>query len=261
MSSLFAMTFLWTLSVYAVALLALRFNRDRLPRERSASLGVILLTLALSIVLIAGNIALQPISIGLFAAYVVVVFAVLKLADAKASVLQVVLWLLDQTPWLHQRSIAGRWPTRIIDAIRRLRRQPVALFVKTDEVRRHSQASLSPQIHTLNKLVSYVRTCESTSKLELVCCYEQEAHIPPDLEAVSRILEYVPRPRHFAHRCSEAYPTITIDLVLVHASFTPASVAAICRRLHVGRNLAFISSPGPDSAFSVAELGLRVISL
>ena len=148
MSSLFAMTFLWTLSVYAVALLALRFNRDRLPRERSASLGVILLTLALSIVLIAGNIALQPISIGLFAAYVVVVFAVLKLADAKASVLQVVLWLLDQTPWLHQRSIAGRWPTRIIDAIRRLKRQPVVLFVKTDEVRqRHHSCAESADPH------------------------------------------------------------------------------------------------------------------
>lgn len=135
MSSLFAMTFLFTISIYPVALLTLRFNRDRLPRERSASLALILFTLALSIGLIGGNIALQPVSIGLFAAFVVVVFAILKLADAKASVLQVGLWLLDQTPWLHERSMARKWPTRIIDGIRKLKRQPVVLFVQTDEVR------------------------------------------------------------------------------------------------------------------------------
>lgn len=64
-----------------------------------------------------------------------------------------------------------------------------------------------------------------------------------------------------ADRRSEAFPTLTIDLVLVQAAFTPPTVAAICHRLGVHRNLAFMTSPGPDSAFSVAELGLRVISL
>ena len=60
----FAMTWLSVMTLFPVSLLLLKFNRGRLPRMRCAPLPLVLTTLLLAIVAIAGNVALDPSTIG-----------------------------------------------------------------------------------------------------------------------------------------------------------------------------------------------------
>ena len=53
----------------------------------------------------------------------------------KARVVHWLLWVYDQMPWLHQLSWTKRWGDRLTGLVRLLRRQPVCILVKTDEVR------------------------------------------------------------------------------------------------------------------------------
>ena len=77
----------------------------------------------------------------------------------------------------------------------------------------------------------------------------------------------------------EAFPEITIDLVchfftlgymvylindekiLVAGSFEPANVASLAHHLKIPPALMFMTCPGPDFPYSVAEFGTRITSL
>jgi hypothetical protein len=59
----------------------------------------------------------------------------------------------------------------------------------------------------------------------------------------------------------EAFPEITIDLILVEDSFTPSNVAALAHQLQVPRSLMFMSCPGDRFPYSIDEFGTRIITL
>jgi len=95
-------------------------------------------------------------------------------------------------------------------------------------------------------MVMYVRRNEETSCLKMVHFAEED--IPLELEANAKILD-------------EAFPELTIDLCIIQAPFEPANVAALAHRLHTPTSLMFMSCPGHSSRFSVADFGVRIISL
>ncbi|KAH8112836.1 amino acid permease-domain-containing protein [Phellopilus nigrolimitatus] len=237
MSSVFALTWLSVMSLFPVSLLFLKFDRGRIPRTRRASLSLTLFTLMLGIAVFAGNIAIDPTTAGYFSAYAVAISALFLITNNKARILRWIYWSYDQTPLLHGWRWARRRGDILVKVMRKLRRQPMCVLAKTDE------------IHHLFRMISYVSTNEETSSLKLVHFYEHINEIPSEIEANAKLLD-------------EAFPEITIDLLFVQAPITPTTVAALAAKLQIPRALMFISCPGPTfSGASVAELGTRIIAL
>ncbi|KAF7800166.1 hypothetical protein EIP86_011413 [Pleurotus ostreatoroseus] len=105
----------------------------------------------------------------------------------KARVVHWILWVYDQMPWLHQMSWTKRWGDRLTGLVRLLRRQPVCILVKTDE------------INILFHKLLYVTQNEETACLKLIHFYDEEGAVPSEMEANWKILD-------------EAFPEITVDL-------------------------------------------------
>ncbi|KAG6833272.1 hypothetical protein H0H87_009447 [Tephrocybe sp. NHM501043] len=63
-SQMFSLAWLTVMSLFPIALLLLKFNRGRLPRDSSTPLAVIVVAIMVSIVVFAGNIAVEPATAG-----------------------------------------------------------------------------------------------------------------------------------------------------------------------------------------------------
>ncbi|KAF7335637.1 Aaap amino acid permease [Mycena venus] len=235
-SKMFSLVWLTVMGLFPLALLLLRFNRGRMPRERNTPLSLVFLTLALVSVVFAGNVAIDPSTAGYFAAYLFGVLAVFAATQNQVQLLRAVYWTYDQYPVLHRWTISKMWGTGLVGVMTKLKRQPVCILVKTDEIN-----------HLLHMLL-YVRENEETSCVKIVHFCDEENGVPSELEANAKILD-------------EAFPEITIDLIIVQGMFSPANVASLAHRLQIPPSLMFMSCPGPQFAHPIAEFGARIISL
>ncbi|KAI0070664.1 hypothetical protein K474DRAFT_1669815 [Panus rudis PR-1116 ss-1] len=235
-SKMFSCIWLIVMTLFPVAVLLLKFNRGRLPRQPHTPLSVVFLALLIAFVAIGGNISIDPTIIGYAAAYLVVLAAIFYITMKKVRLIRWFLWTYDQSTFFHTSPITNKWGDKVANIMRRMRRQPVCVLVKTDEINR-----------LFHKLM-YVSQNEETSCLKLVHFYDEEDGIPSEMEANWKILD-------------EAFPEITIDLVLVHGQFNPSNVAALAHRLEIPTSLMFMSCPGPHFPYPFADFGTRIISL
>ncbi len=87
----------------------------------------------------------------------------------------------------------------------------------------------------------------------MVHCFDQIESIPSELEANYQLVD-------------ESFPMITVDLVFVEAAFSPLTVQAVSRRLHVPLSRCFISCPSTKGQLDSAQHelsdfgGLRIIT-
>ncbi|EIW79641.1 AAAP amino acid permease [Coniophora puteana RWD-64-598 SS2] len=260
-SDMFSVVWLAVMALFPISLILLKFNRPRLPREPDTSIWHIFFSLSLAIAIIVGNILIKPVVIGYFAAYFVALVLFFAGTHNKSRVLKCVYWVYDQTPIMHPDRMWGRAlgsrrhrrrdpqvnmqeldpgkpciDERMVRAIMKLRRQPVCVLVKSDEM------------NHLIQMVFYVRKNEDTSMLKFVHFYgDDRESIPSELEANIRIID-------------EAFPEMTIDLVLVEGNFSPRNLDALSQKLDVPRSLMFISCPGKDAQWRTEELG-RIIGI
>ncbi|KAH9474571.1 hypothetical protein JR316_0013033 [Psilocybe cubensis] len=204
--------------------------------ERKTRLLVILAALIVAPLVFAGNVAYNPKTAGYFSAYFIGILLFFSATQNKVHLLRWLYWVYDQYPSLHVWRVTSAWGEGLISLMRRLKRQPVCILVKSDE------------INSLFHMVMYVRKNEETSCLKIIHFYEEEKEIPSELEANAKILD-------------EAFPEITVDLILVDGKFDPAHIAALSYRLKIPQSLMFMTCPGPTFPYSVAELGTRIISL
>ncbi|GLB39740.1 putative amino acid permease [Lyophyllum shimeji] len=235
-SNMFSLVWLTVMSLFPLALLLLKFSRGRLPRNSSTPLAVVVAAAAVSAVVFAGNIAVDPATAGYFAAYFIGIVTVFTATQNKIHLLRWVYWVYDQYPRLHSWKLTKTWGCKLIDLMTSLKRQPVCILVKTDE------------INHLFHMILYVRKNEETSCVKMVFFNEGEEGVPSELEANAKILD-------------EAFPEITIDLVIVDAAFEPANVIALSHRLQISTSLMLMTCPGPAFPYSIAELGTRIICL
>ncbi|KLO06622.1 hypothetical protein SCHPADRAFT_923138 [Schizopora paradoxa] len=235
-SSVFALTWLTVMGLFPLSLLLLKFNRGRVPRQRRVSLSWTALTLAITVVVFVGNVAMDPKTVGYFSAYAVGIVFFFFVNSNKVQIIRYIYWAYDQTPLLHQWSWARRMSSIFMRLLTSLRQQPVCVLAKCDE------------IHHLFRMVMYVKKNEQASCLKLVHLYENVEDIPSEIEANAKLLD-------------EAFPEITVDLVFVQAPFTPPVVAALAHKLDIPRSLMFMSSPGPESNILLEDYGTRIISL
>ncbi|GAA5888603.1 hypothetical protein JCM6882_009016 [Rhodosporidiobolus microsporus] len=274
-SNMFALVFLGVMALYPLSLLILLYNRPSLPRPTAHPTPFLwtLLTLLLSLSLIAGVIWNKAVSVGYFAAYKVAIFGVV-VACARRGRWGRVGW------WVFEHGV--RWEGGAAWFVRMMRRakegQEVVLFVKGDE------------INTLFERISYVEQNEDTARIKLVHFYGVKARHPASSSSAavagakekqddvdgeggeatpgtdSSGVEDIPSELHANFQLlDEAFPSITIDLVFLQAPFSPPYIHALAHRLDIPVARCFMGCPSPDWAsekeFGVRELaGVRVIS-
>lgn len=244
-SQMFSIVWLSVMALFPLSLLLLRFNRGRLRRSSITRLSTILFALLIvSPVILAGNIAINPKTAGYFAIYVLGVLSALIATQNKVSILRYIYWVYDQWHSLRSGGPAEaavvphhRTGLGLVKLMTRVKRQVVCICVKGDE------------INLLFHMILYVQKNEETSHLKIIHFYEEEkGGIPSELESNAKILD-------------EAFPEITIDLLLVEGVFDPHSVHALAHHLDIPTSIMFMSCPGSEFPHSVADLGTRVIIL
>lgn len=236
MSKMFSLVWLSVMALFPISLLLLKFNRGRLPRTPKTPVSVVILTLAVVPTVFAGNIAIDPITFGYFSVYFIAIVVLFSITQKKAHLLRCIYWTYDQYPMLHRWNATKLWASRLMNVMTRLRRKPVCILAKTDE------------ISYLMRMILYVQKNEETSFLKIIHFAEEEEGIPSELEANARILD-------------EAFPEITIDLLIVHNAFDPSNVAALAHRLQIPPSLMFMTCPGSAFSYSAADFGTRIITL
>ncbi|KAL4061674.1 amino acid permease-domain-containing protein [Scleroderma citrinum] len=233
-SEMFSVVWLAVMALYPVSLTLLRFSRPRLPRPARCSLAVAIGAIMVTAIVIAGNIAINPEIAWWFSLYFLILIIFFSVMNNKVTILRWIYWVYDQLTPLHKQKFTRGWGNGLIGLVKRLKRQGVCLLVKTDEIN-----------HLFNMII-YVRQNEETSHIRLIHFYG--ATIPSELEANAKILD-------------EAFPEITIDLILVDGDFTPQNVAALAYRLRTPTSSMFMSCPGPKFNYPVVEFGTRIISM
>ncbi|KAI4527006.1 hypothetical protein K525DRAFT_264562 [Schizophyllum commune Loenen D] len=233
-SKMFSLVWLTVMTLFPVALIILRFNRGHLQRTSKTSFTVIVACMAVAAAVFAGNIAIEPTTAGYFAAYFIVVTTCFTITQKKTHLVRYVYWLYDNYPCLHRWAPTQGWGRALIGTMKRMKRQPVCILAKTDE------------INYLFQMILYVRRNEETSCLKIVHFVDEEDVVPSELEANAKILD-------------EAFPDITVDLLIVRGTFDPANVAALAQRLDIPTSLMFMSCPGSKFPFTVSDLGTRII--
>ncbi|CEH12175.1 hypothetical protein CBOM_00177 [Ceraceosorus bombacis] len=248
LSGVFSMVFLCVLTCFPISLLCILHSRRTLPRERKASLLVILTSLSIGLVAIAGNAALAPITLAQMVAYTAVILFVLLALHHRIALVKMFLWTIDQEWTLWNRNSRMRknakskdgldrssaWRKSIIAWIRKNRSDVVVYFTKTDE------------ISTLVRVLSYIHEHEpACSRVILVHCFDRVSHIPSELEANSQLVD-------------ESFPTITVDLIFVQAEFTPIVVQALSDRLGMPTSRMFISCPSGSGIIQQAQCSSNV---
>lgn len=240
LSSVFSVSFLCVMTLFGISLLLLKYARPSLPRTPIANLTTVLLGICIGIVAMAGNFALSPVIIVQTLVYFIAISAVLLALARRVDLARILVWLVE-----HQRaSPLGRLPIRLekhlISWIRRERSHPVIYFAKSDD------------ISMLANALYYIKQNEPTSKCKLVHCYGSIDEIPEQLDETFQLVD-------------EIFPTVTVDLVFVEASFTPTVVKMITERLDVPISRSFISCPSGrgkfiGSKYPLSEYGgLRII--
>uniref|UniRef100_A0A0W0FV04 Putative AAAP amino acid permease n=1 Tax=Moniliophthora roreri TaxID=221103 RepID=A0A0W0FV04_MONRR len=235
-SKMFSLVWLGAMSLFPISLLLLKFNRGRLPRDSQYPLTIVLLALTITFVVVVGNIYIDPTTAGYFAAYFIAILLMFSVTQSKLRILRWVYWIYDQYPCLHRCIISRNWEQKFIDVFTRSRRHPVCVLVKSDE------------INYLFRMMLYVSRYEETSCVKIVHFLDEEAGVPSELEANAKILD-------------EAFPEITVDLIIVQASFEPRNVAALAHRLKIPTSLMFMSCPGEQFPYPISDLGTRIITL
>lgn len=146
----FSLVWLSVMALFPISLLLLKFNRGRLPRTPKTPVSIVILTLAVVPSVFAGNIAIDPITFGYgssvrfydpflplnryFSAYFVAIVVLFSITQKKAHLLRCVYWTYDQYPMLQRWNATKLWASRLMNLMTRLRRKPVCILAKIDEV-------------------------------------------------------------------------------------------------------------------------------
>ncbi|KAG1139457.1 hypothetical protein G6F37_007277 [Rhizopus arrhizus] len=238
LSGVFAVAFLGSMSTFAVANILIKYKRDRLPRPVKVSLGTSLLVFFILLAALIGNIVIDPQIAEYFVIYFAVVLVVILIMLKRCWLWKLCYWLFDQMSFLHRFHQASHRIEQFIQGqIKKIRKNPIVFFLKTDEP------------HIMNKAIQYVKNNEDTGHMKFVYLYQNLDEIPEELEANHRMLD-------------EVYPKIQIDLIFIQGLFNPCTVDAISRQLNIPKSQMFMACPSEKFEYSFGDFGgVRIIML
>ena len=134
LSGQFAISFLLMMGLFALSNIFLKFNRDRLVRDPHVSLGIVLFALCIVSAAIAGNVVKSPVIIGYFAVFFVVALGAMMYTGFRGRLATMLYWVYNRNRKLHSWRWTRDWHVKLIDKIKRSKKQPIVFFAKTDEV-------------------------------------------------------------------------------------------------------------------------------
>lgn len=210
----------------------LGFTRASLPGRRTP-FALLILACTVSLTLLEGVVYIFADSSVFLVQWSGALLGLCRLTSIRSLILTILGYLIQNTIG---KTRWGWW-----DRVRRLVKhwgdEPVVLFVKRDEL---------PELFSR---MTYIKRNEESTKVFLVHYYSSTADtIPVDLVPHHRILD-------------EAFPRLTINLVLIRGEFTPHRVFHLGLRLGIPRSMCFIGCPGPDFIHPLEAFGgMRILA-
>ncbi len=229
LASVYTLSFLSVMALFAIGNMMLKVRRGRLPRETRASWPTVTVALIAVLVGLAGNIIMDPLNVEIFASYFLAVAAVVAIMFLRLSILRVVLSVVRAIADTVQH-LNDRIRDRVLSEINVINGSQMLYFTRGDDPA------------TLNRAVQYVLQNEQTNRLKVVHVYEPDQSMPPQLAEHLRTLDRL-------------YPELRIDFVAVRGEFGPELIDALSRRLGVPKNQMFIGTPGEGFPHRVETLG------
>ncbi|KAI0265919.1 amino acid permease-domain-containing protein [Gloeopeniophorella convolvens] len=234
-SSMFSVSFLFELFLYALSTLLLKLNRPRLSRPPHAGMFTLLMAFVVVIVTWAGNVALNPTALAVFAASFLCVLGALLAIGAQPSILRLALRFYAASP-LASWAVTRGWQSRLVSWYQSRRAARTCVWIKDDDIHTMLQALLSVQ-----------KNAPDARTVVFVHAYHTIDAIPSELHPNARLLD-------------EAFPTITIDLAFVSGTFGPALVEATSHTLNIPRSRMCAVSLSREHPWELAAYGgMRVI--
>lgn len=235
LSSVYTLSFLCVMALFAVGCMLLKWKRPALPRDVVSSWPNVMAACVLVCLGLVGNILRSPEAPQYFVLYFAGTGIVVLAMFQRARILTI---LLNSSRGCSRRALSGN--NRVSRALQRslqdAREGACVFFAKrADPV-------------TLNKAILYVRDNEQVNRLIVVHVYDQEEHVPTDLPVL-------------VHQLDIMYPKLRLDLMLVHGEFGPSVVHWLSSELSTPVNRFFIACPDSKFRHSFGELGgVRVIT-
>jgi hypothetical protein len=130
----FVISFILIMGLFALSNLYLKFNRDRLVRHPRVGLPTVILALGVVVAAIAGNIALSPVIAGYFTVFFVIALLAMTYTGFRGRLATTLYWIYNRNEWLHSCRWTKTWDVKLIDKIKKSKKQPIVFFAKTDEV-------------------------------------------------------------------------------------------------------------------------------
>ncbi|CED82554.1 Amino acid/polyamine transporter I [Phaffia rhodozyma] len=288
LSNIFSISFEFMMLLFALSHLLLRITLPNLPIPAPfcrSRFSVTLLVHALIFTILIGNALLNPLPLGLFAAYAVGIFSVLWTAEIGfGSILRAIVWAVDQSEgtmiprgsgWMSigfgrklkenkdgdvpmetkTSKLGDREPEEMEEGGKGTGGKEKGLRVALRKslikgVRRSKRKVMvawikEDEISALIQVVLYVLANEQTSHLILIHAYNSVRDIPSELQANSKLLD-------------EAFPALTIDLKFVQGSFNPIIVQAVSDTLEIPHSRHIIGCPSPSQGDLGSFGGVRV---
>ncbi len=234
LASVYTLSFLSVMALFAIGNMLLKRERGQLPRAVRASWTAVWVALLAVLIGLVGNMLLEPANLGVFAVYFGVALAIVGVMFLRLELLRLLLSasraVVNFVLGVNERTHAA-----IVRKMQEISSIGVVYFTKGD----------APDV--LNRAALYVLRNEQTNRMKVVHVYREEEEIPADLARQLATLD-------------RFYPQLRIDFVAVKGVFGPELIEQLSRHLGVPKNLMFIGTPSDRFTHRIESLGgVRVI--
>ena len=236
LSQTYSVSFVTVMSLFALGVMLLKVKRSTLAAEVTTSWSSAFIGFVAVLIGLGAGIARDHTVVYVFFLYFTVAWSFIQVMFFRYQVLKLFSYFAKLLPFNTCRSSDGAVNMCLERMKQDIQDIPMGFFTKNGD------------ISVINKAIQYVRENEDCSWLRIIHCFEDEEKIPPTLY-------------RDIHMLNAMYPKLKTDLVLVKGKFSAALVAYISVKLHINRNLLFITTPQPGFAHKLEDLGgVRLIT-
>eukprot|EP01135_Chromosphaera_perkinsii_P007598 Nk52_evm54s914 gene=Nk52_evmTU54s914 len=236
MGNVYTSAFLSVMFLFAFANLLLKYGRSSLRRDQKANVLVVFLAMFFVLFAWVSNVVKDTTVLIYLLVYFCPIFALALSMFYRNMALKAIINYLHDPLDEDCKTWQSKFRLRLIKVFQSIADEPVLYFSRDCNLR------------VLNDAAIYCQLYESTSVLKIVHVFESRRKIPHNLMYNVKVLDH-------------CYPTLRLDVVLIHGVFNPEMVDRVSKLTEVPKNRMFIGCPGATFPFNVAELGgVRIIN-
>jgi amino acid transporter len=261
LASVYTISFLSVMSLFAIGNLILKYKRSRIRREHRARVPVVLLSLVATITAIYGNIVINGSTIQYFFLYYGCTLLIVGIMFQRVHILRMIVRGLVRKGREGEEielpmdssdtSLRNKLAMTAIKWLRQVQEQKIIFFIKDADIR------------LMNKAIEYVRDNEQTQILQFVHVHVISVNDPASDRASLSEHVTVKAMMEDLTTLQRVYPKMKLDFAAIssHAQFKGSLVKKIGERLGVPTHFMFISCPSEKFSYDIAQLGgVRLIT-